>query len=348
MAQNNLNCLFQRYVKISDFTGKLRKLVESFASQLPKITLPSFPKLPDIPLEEYWKLIKTKFKNAFEFQFPKIPNFCEGLPENIDPQKPKQNVVADTLAAPSTNNSTITAAGEPHTKAQLEEAKSQDLSQSLNVISQINKKLGEKGIVESREYVRLLQNQHPLLNEYTQNLSNFQPISESVGGSFFASTRDKPSLAVEDWKNGLAVSIRPNLKYKLPLTTQTTIQSAYSSLNQRFANHVSNEFLGEQRIPENVSHGYHLAGDKIWYKNHLKHNTPLMISLSTNLFSVLDEQAILVNYLYPIEENLTIANNTYEIDSEGQTFVIDQKGNIIPDMAGINNQTLEPEKPTES
>jgi hypothetical protein len=57
----------------------------------------------------------------------------------------------------------------------------------------------------------------------------------------------------------------------------------------------------------------------------------------------------LIEYLTPIDEQLTVENNFYDIDVERKPTVVDLKGNVLrePELT-VNNSVLKPVAPTES
>lgn len=269
---------------------------------------------------------------------------CPDAIEN-DPENPTTNPTADTLATPSSNNDeTNSISDDIKTKKELEKAKSQNLAKTSTVIVDANKKLADKGIGEIRETVKVLSKPHPILNKTIEQLSYFQPISQSVGENFFGYTVDKPSLQLADWALDAKV-IRVSSKNKVRSDVITEIDGAYTGLNQAFATNISNEFKEERRsIMFNQAHGYHIAGDSLFVADHiLNQDSALMGGLLEILDNVIGDQIALIDYLNPIKPKYTIESDYYTVESEKKPIVIDKRNNIVrKPFTLVDNSALSP------
>lgn len=275
----------------------------------------------------------------------KNPEVCNVLPVSYDPKKPSENVTATVLALPSTNDEPVGAA---KNKQALDDSKSIDINSQIAAIGLINKDLPNQGALELREYVRLLKNRHPVIDEYLKNLVYFQPVSDYVASSFLAYTPDKSSLLLEDWKTDKPKALRQNILQKIPLETQTTIEEQYQKMNKRLYSNISNEFFSERRPILNYCHGYHITGDNMWILNHMDATSPLMTQLIPKLATSRIPLA-LIEYITPINENITVENDYFDTTVEKLPVLVELKGNIVREpKTTVNNSALQPIPTSES
>ena len=282
--------------------------------------------------------------NTFTNQFNNIVKAFDDNSKCADAlantKTPKVNVVSETTSLPKTNeDSTPTGSGSSSSgqiitaTTAYTSSQTKSLTAQATAISNINKVMANVGIAEKRELVRTYSDIHPNIATYVDNLSYFKPYSEYAGSTYFGYCVDKPSLPLNDWKSK-PKCIRKVLKEKLPSDLYNTIESSYTSLNTKFYGNISKEFFKERNtyanLPINVSHGFHIAGDASFYAYHMLLNSQsvLMLSLFPIYTLSMGDLLVLVNYLSPIKESITVSNDTYTIEKDGTTINIDKKGNV--------------------
>lgn len=257
-----------------------------------------------------------------------------------NPKFPTINVIANITSLP--NHNTIKSSEDSIIKGEMLVAKNQSITKVATVIGNIDQKLPEKSIQEKREYVRLYKDLHPVLDSYVNKLNYFQPISEEVGAAFIAYTLDKPSLQLKDWSTTTPQAIRKNIVPKIRTEINSEIETAYDVLNEKFASNISDEFYLERSVPFNTAHSYHIAGDSLFYVDHIASAT-LMTDVMKNFAGEFGDQASLVNYITPITEARKIENDSYQVEQEETTVNIDKRGNIVrKPFTVVDNDSLNP------
>lgn len=243
--------------------------------------------------------------------------------------------VADTRSLPFSNNPKWNI--DPLQK-DLQDSKTIGLDAIVQVIGKIHDTLDEEGTINIREHVRTLQQIHPNIDKQLINLKYFKPMSESVGAPFLAYTIDKSALPYVYWISPLPelkpLAVRQNIINKLDSATLFSIEAAYTSLNQKLASNISNEYLVEDpnniQPAHNTSHAYHIVGDYLWYVNHINNKLPNKV-LERMKESDPDfvDTIQLVNYLVINNSGNGVSNDVYDIKTEGQKITVDRRNNPV-------------------
>lgn len=216
----------------------------------------------------------------------------------------------------------------------------------------------DMGIKETRETKRLAQTAHFISREQLESVEEFAASSESIGASILAYTPDTQSLQLKYWRNYIPdnfqidkatsenfpsspMSVRNNLLNKLPPFIVKNINTAYAQLNINFCNNLSNEFYVERvgeisdfTILKENAHSYHIAGDFAYLNDNLKKNK-ILDEVRKVLYAELGDTKKYINYLFPINDNIVIDNDTYKTTINQKGVAIDKKGNNITDYQDI-------------
>lgn len=310
--------------------------------------------------EEAFTSLKLQAENAFDSAKSLIKQIqglsgtfdttCPDVANNTNPLNPTVNPTAEIASLPLSNDNDINnSSTDIKNIKNLNDAKTKSIVDIAQVIGKINKDMSQQGILEMRENYRQYKDAHPLLNNYINKLSNFQPISPYVGETFIAYTLDKPSLQLQDWTNTNGPTcIRNSLKSRIRSDIYSEIEKSYTALNTKFSSNISNEFFAERSVAANTTHTYHIAGDSLWFVDHVNKNSILINTLKNILIDTIKDQQFLIDYLYPTKENITIENDTYDIVVENNTIRSDKRMNIVKNLfTTVNNNALTPVKPEE-
>lgn len=355
LAKNILSSLKERGVTllkglISSLLGEIASVFDLFKSvwdlaislkNLSISFLLSAEKLKGLALKKYAQQQKLVAK-AESLVSSVLPGT---LPTADAPQQTvTSDIVGEIMASPSINEVALENASSLYkNKRALENSDSQSIVEQFSVAIDIHKKLPEMGIPEMREWSRSLLHRNSQTDKYVINFELCQPVSEYVASWFKSPTRDKPSLQLHQWH--MATTIRPNLAYKLRSYEYNQIEASYKSLNTSFHRCLPNEFWGEPGINVSQAHGYHTVGDFLFADEHLNPISPVYQTINTNIMENLGDKKYMINYLYPVEKNITISQYKATIFAEDYQVPIDGKGNIYRlSLVKSNNDVMKPSK----
>lgn len=242
--------------------------------------------------------------------------------------------------------------------------KPNSINSLIAVCKEIHKNFDSISAPTIKDWIHVIKNIHPLVQNAIKDLMYFKPISDEVGSRVLAYTPDLASLELKDWDSGKAQSIRGNLKQKIDNDDLDNITASYNKLNKRQVINTSNEFFLERtrynsmnlqgRIVNPIiylnAHDFHLAGDTSYGTytdpilgvpiNHIASTSLLVLGI---LYGYLLGSIRLINYIWPISNYGTASNVVVEVEIEKQKTNIDMKGNIaqVP-VSVINNSVLIP------
>lgn len=221
------------------------------------------------------------------------------------------------------------------------------MTELVDIIKIINNKLNQENASVVREWVHLIQNIHPIVNDKIKELRYFKPISNEVGSTYLMHTSDTQTLALEDWETELPRVFRRSLEYKGD-DSFSKINRAYFGLNQAMVRNISTEFYYNERKTAKMDQGnnflnkkllsndYHIAGDYTFYENHAG---ILQVELMTALIKYVGGAGKLINWLNPINNYEKSICSDIKLTVEGGDVLVDLRGNKVGVIASIIDET---------
>jgi hypothetical protein len=276
-----------------------------------------------------------------------ITNSIEKINKKYDEKEPELSITEYTAAIPPSNDDTINSSNkELQLTKKLQDSKTIDLNTISDTISIINEEIPQKAIIDQRASVRLNAHIHPQIDESLQNLDSFKPTSEYTAAAYLGYTPDKQSLKLQEWGT-LEKYIRKNIKRKLNSSVLNELEKSYVTLNKNMKSNVSTEVFKERKSSTSellFAPGYHIEGDSNFYDYHIR-GAILPSNLVTNLKNNLNHVINQIDYLAPVNPNITIDNETYNVDIEKTKVNINMRNetNTIT-HSSTNNTILTPQK----
>jgi hypothetical protein len=296
---------------------------------------------------EKWAEIKKKWNELTtpancEPIPPPVTSTTTGVAGTTPPITVTTNVVAQTMASPSSNDPTLnTATPEYEKKKLVEDSMSKSVNEQVIVTQNIMSSFDTLSVQSLRETIRQMSGKRSDIDEALSTSPYGKMQSEYVGSHIIAYGVDKPSLQLKNWQDGTPVILRKNIEQKLSSDQSIEVKKAYDITNRGLYNNLPKEFKDEQTTFGMVSHSYHLAGDYFYYKNHANSDTIVGKSLVGATLATIGTPNKLINYINPVIENITIENTPLLVIEENYEVPVDNRKNIVRRPLKTN-QTLLP------
>jgi len=113
----------------------------------------------------------------------------------------------------------------------------------------------------------------------------------------------------------------------------TTNKMLYDCLSKEFKNTSNSNIVVtvDDIVNLGLAHGLHLAGDVLFRKNHMSNGTLGRMGAINKVVDVLGPSEILLNYKYPIIEDVKVDNSPVLEEVDGGMLKVDKRKNPYVD-----------------
>ena len=189
------------------------------------------------------------------------------------------------------------------------------------------------------DYIRTL---HPSLIPFAEGYPMMATLSEYTASWIYCNEPDKSTLSLIGWgEKSRAKAVRRCLEGKIRPDRVSMISTSYDTTNKMFYDCLSKEFKNTSNpnmvvtiddiLNLGLSHGLHVAGDVLFRQNHMSNGTLGRMGAIKKVVDVLGPSEILLNYKYPIIEDVTVDNSPVLEDVDGGMMKVDKRKNPYVD-----------------
>jgi len=224
-------------------------------------------------------------------------------------------------------------------------------------------KAASNDIAGIHEWIDIVTNIHPLVQDEIKDLMFFKPISNEVGSRILGYYPDTQSLEANEWNSIRPKALRRSLEVKLKQESLALVQDNYQSLNSKLVKSLSTEFYNRSNKSlyftmllqgratfaniniigpgKGLAPDFHMIGDSGY---------PTIVSMVetpywTLVLGLLKGAMLLINYLHPVSINGTVVKDTFVITPENNTLVVNRRKDYVGrEIVFVNNDVLIPEE----
>ncbi len=189
------------------------------------------------------------------------------------------------------------------------------------------------------DYIRTL---HPSLIPFAEGYPMMATLSEYTASWIYCNEPDKSTLSLIGWgEQSKAKAVRRCLEGKLRPDRVSMISTSYDTTNKMLYDCLSKEFKNTSNsnivvtvddiVHLGLAHGLHLAGDVLFRKNHMSNGTLGRMGAINKVVDVLGPSEILLNYKYPIIEDVKVDNSPVLEEVDGGMLKVDKRKNPYVD-----------------
>lgn len=184
------------------------------------------------------------------------------------------------------------------------------------------------------DYIRTL---HPSLIPFASEYPMMARLSEYTASWVYCNEPDKSTLSLNGWgERSGAKAVRRCLEGKIRSERSMMISRSYDLTNKLLYDCLSKEFKDNSGGVDSVvelgaAHGLHLAGDVKFRRNHMSTGSIGRTWAIKKVIDVLGPSEILLNYKYPIFEDVKVDNSPIMEDVDGGMVKVDKRKNPYVD-----------------